>query len=53
MEAVVAPVDHWIFDATDEVRLTLPPEQNDNDPPAVMTGRAGRGFTVTETGVEV
>jgi len=36
-----------------EVRVTLPPVQNVNGPPAVMVGIAGIGFTVTAVANEV
>ena len=53
MDCVVAPVDHKLPLADEEVRTTLPPEQNVNGPPALIVGVAGNGFTVTVVPAEV
>jgi hypothetical protein len=47
MLAVVAPVDHKYDVPADAVKVTLPPAQNVNGPPAVMVGVAGSALTVT------
>ena len=47
MLAVVAPVDHKYDVPALDVRVTLPPAQNVNGPPAVIVGVAGRVLTVT------
>lgn len=47
MEAVVAPVDHVLPDAAEEVSTTFPPPQNVVGPPAVIVGVGGRGLTDT------
>ena len=47
MDCVVAPVDHKYELAALPVSVTLPPSQNAVGPPAVMTGVAGKGLTVT------
>ena len=52
MDCVVAPVDHKLPEAADEVSTTLPPEQNVVGPPGVMVGADGIGFTVTVTPAE-
>jgi hypothetical protein len=44
---VVAPVDHKLPVADDDVNSTLPPAQNVVGPPGVIVGVGGRGFTVT------
>jgi hypothetical protein len=45
--AVVAPVDHKYVDPALDVKVTLPPVQNVNGPPAVIVGAAGIVLTVT------
>jgi hypothetical protein len=50
---VVAPVDHKLPVAEDEVKVTLPPAQNVVGPPAVMVGVGGVGFTVTVVPADV
>ena len=47
MDCVVAPVDHRFPLADEEVNTTFPPAQNVVEPPAVIVGVAGIGFTVT------
>ena len=46
---VIAPVDHRLPVADDEVKVTLPPVQNVVGPPAVMVGVGGTGLTVPLT----
>ena len=53
IDCVVAPVDQTLFVATDEVKTTDPPEQNDVAPPAVIVGVVGVGFTVTTVAADV
>ena len=53
MDCVVAPVDHVFPVAEDEVKVTLPPEQNVVGPPAVIVGVAGGATTVTFCVVEL
>jgi hypothetical protein len=53
MDCVVAPFDHRLLVADDEVNTTLPPEQNVVGPPAVIVGVAGTGLTVTTVADEV
>jgi len=45
----VSPVDHVFPDATEEVNVTFPPEQNVVGPPAEIVGRL---LTCTSTAVE-
>ena len=47
MLCVVAPVDHVLPVADEDVSTTLPPAQKVSGPPAVMVGAAGAGLTVT------
>lgn len=47
MDCVVAPVDHTLPVADEEVSVTEPPEQKVVGPPAVIVGVAGFAFTVT------
>ena len=47
IEGVVAPVDHVFPEPADDVNVTDPPEQNVVEPPAVIVGADGVGFTVT------
>ena len=47
IDCVVAPFDHTLFVADEEVSVTDPPAQNVVDPLAVIVGVAGIGFTVT------
>ena len=47
MEAVVAPVDHKYVVPELAVKVTLPPAQKVNGPPAVIVGCAGKAFTTT------
>jgi hypothetical protein len=47
MLAVVAPDDHKYDDPALDVRVTLPPAQKVNGPPAVIVGAAGTALTVT------
>jgi hypothetical protein len=49
IEGVVAPVDHTLPVAEDEVKTTLSPVQKVVGPPAVMVGVAGKEFTVPDT----
>jgi len=42
-------LNHWFPSVALDVRITLPPAQNDAGPPALMVGVAGVGFTVTVT----
>ena len=44
---VVAPVDHRYVDPSLDVKVTLPPVQKVNGPPAVIVGVAGIVLTVT------
>ena len=53
IDCVVAPVDHVLPVAEEEVKVTEPPEQNVVGPPADMVGVAGFEFTVTTVVVEV
>jgi len=52
MLAVVAPVDQRYDAPALEVRVTLPPVQNDNGPSAVIVGAAGTVLTVTMVAAE-
>jgi hypothetical protein len=47
IDCVVSPVDQRFPVAEDEFSTTDPPSQNVVGPPAVITGTAGLGFTVT------
>ena len=47
IDCVVAPVDHTLFDAEDEVKTTEPPSQKVVVLPAVIVGVVGVVFTVT------
>ncbi len=47
IDCVVAPVDQLFPLAEEEVKTTLPPEQNVVGPPAEIVGAAGVGLTVT------
>ncbi|MNY19287.1 hypothetical protein D3C86_1527120 [compost metagenome] len=47
MEAVVAPLDHKYVVPVLAVKVTEPPAQKVNGPPAVMVGAAGAALTVT------
>jgi len=50
--AIVLPFsNHWLPETADEVRVTFPPLQNEVGPP-VITGTAGKGFTVTREAAE-
>jgi hypothetical protein len=49
---VVAELDHKYDDPALDVNVTLPPVQNVVNPPAVIVGAAGNGFTVTEVATE-
>ncbi|MNX74433.1 hypothetical protein D3C86_1058730 [compost metagenome] len=51
MEAVVAPLDQRYVVPALAVKVTEPPAQKVNGPPAVMVGAAGAAFTVTAVGV--
>lgn len=53
IDCVVAPVDHALPVADDEVSVTEPPEQKVVGPPAEMVGVDGLGFIVTTVGAEV
>ena len=53
MDCVVAPFDHKLFEAEEEVKTTLPPEQKVVGPPAVIVGTAGVGFAVTTVAAEL
>ena len=50
---MVAPLDHKLPLAEEEVNTTLPPAQNVNGPPAEIVGVAGIGFTVTVVPADV
>ena len=50
---VVAPLDHVLPAALDEVNVTEPPEQNVVTPLAVIVGVVGTGFTVITVGAEL
>ena len=52
IDCVVAPFDHVLPVADDEVNTTLPPVHKVVDPDAVIVGVAGNGFTVTVTAAE-
>jgi len=52
IDCVVAPFDQRFPVEADEVSTTFPPAQKVVEPAAVITGVAGRGFTVTLTGAE-
>ena len=47
IDCVVAPVDQTFPVADEDVKTTLPPEQNVVGPPAEIVGVAGVAFTVT------
>jgi len=49
----VAPVDHVLLDADDDVNTTEFPAQIVVDPPAEIVGVAGVGFTVTVSLLEI
>jgi hypothetical protein len=53
MDCVVAPFDHKLLLAEEDVSTTFPPEQKVVGPPAVIVGTAGTGLTVTETAEEI
>ena len=53
MDCVVAPFDHTLPVAADEVKTTEPPKQNVVGPLALIVGVDGDGFTVTTVGVEL
>ena len=53
MDGVVAPFDHRLLVAEEEVNTTDPPAQNVKGPLAEMVGVAGIGFTVTVSTVEL
>jgi hypothetical protein len=53
IDCVVAPVDHKLPVADDEVNTTLPPAQKVNGPPAEIVGVAGNAVTVTVVPAEV
>ena len=53
IDCVVAPLDHVFPDGDEEVKITEFPEQNVVEPPAVIVGVAGIGFTVTTIVFEV
>ena len=55
MDCVVAPVDHVLPEAEDEVKVTDPPEQKVVNPLAEMVGTAGApgSLIVVETVLEV
>jgi len=53
MDWVVAPFDHTFPVVAEDVKTTVPPEQNVVGPLALMVGAAGNGLTVTTVGVEV
>ena len=50
---VVAPFDHVLPVALDDVKVTDPPEQKVVAPPADMVGAVGAGLTVTAIGLDV
>lgn len=47
IDCELAPVDQVFPVVYEEVNTTDPPVHNEVDPPAVMIGAAGIGFTVT------
>ncbi len=49
----MAPLDHVLPAALDEVSVTEPPEQNVVTPLAVKVGAVGTGLTVTTVGIEL
>ena len=49
----MAPFDQVFPVASDEVNVTLPPEQKVVGPPAVMVGAVGPGVTETVKALEV
>lgn len=49
IDCVVAPVDHKLSVADDEVKVTLPPVQKVVGPPGVIVGVGGIGLTVPDT----
>jgi hypothetical protein len=53
IDCVVALFDHVFPVAADEVKMTEPPEQKVVEPPAVIVGTGGSGFTVTEVATDV
>ena len=53
IDCVVAPVDQTFPLAEDEVNTTDPPAQNVVEPPALIVGVAGSGFTVTVVPADV
>ena len=53
MDCVVAPFDHRFPEAAEDVSVTFPPAQNVVEPPAVIGGVAGTGFTVTTVAADV
>lgn len=52
IDCVVAPFDHKLLDADEEVNTTELPAQNVVGPLAVIVGTAGIVFTITFTGAE-
>lgn len=52
MSSVDSAVDQELPLVAEELRVTDPPAQKVVGPPAVITGAAGIGFTVTVTGAE-
>jgi hypothetical protein len=46
MAWVVSPVDQRYVEPALDVKVTLPPEQKVNGPPAVIAGVGGNEFTV-------
>jgi hypothetical protein len=46
-------ISHWFPLGADEDIVTFPPMQNVKGPPALITGTAGAGFTVTSIVVPV
>lgn len=53
MACVVAPFDHTLFDAAEEVRVTVFPEQKVVGPLVETVGVAGRELTVTTVPLDV
>lgn len=53
IDCVVAPVDHRLPVADEEVNVTLPPAQKVVGPPGVTVGVGGVGFTVTVVPADV
>ena len=53
IDCVVAPFDHTLLVAEEDVSTTDPPEQNVVEPPAEIVGVDGIGLTVTVVAADV